>query len=244
MKILLPPSEGKHRPRRGAPVDLSTLGRRELTSARTEVIDALVEFCAAQPERAADQLGVPRSQTDLVVLNTALRSSPTARADHIYTGVLYEALGFASLSPSAKRRAAGRVLITSSVFGLVGPADRIPAYRLSGDASLPGLGSVAGHWRRHLSVQDDLVIDLRSGMYASFFAPGGRVAKVTILQERDGRRSAVSHFNKATKGRLVRALLESGDSPSNPTGLAQAWRDLGWQVERSGDALGVVVTEV
>ncbi|MGK2876470.1 MAG: YaaA family protein [Nocardioides sp.] len=244
MKILLPPSEGKYRPRRGAPLDLSALGRPELTDARTEVIEALVDFCLTEPQRAAGALGVPKSQADLVDLNAALKSSPTARADQIYTGVLYDALGFGTLSPSAKRRARSRVLITSSVFGLVSPSDRIAPYRLSGDASLPGLGSVAAHWRRHLMVEDDLVIDLRSGMYAGFCAPGGRVAAVKVLQERNGTRAVVSHFNKATKGRLVRALLESGASPVDPTRLAQVWRDLGWQVEESGNVLEVIVTEV
>lgn len=248
MKILLPPSEGKSQPRRSAPLDLFGLSHPELSAARAEVIDALVEFCTQQPEQAANDLGVPKTQLDLVDLNARIASSPTARADRIYTGVLYDALGFDTLSAAAKRRATARVLITSSVFGVVSPSDRIPAYRLSGDASLPGLGSIAGHWRRHLTIADDLVIDLRSGMYAGFFTPTGRVASVKVLQERDGRRTVVSHFNKATKGRLVRALLESGANPSSPAGLATVWRDLGWHVEEANDKTGarldVVVTEV
>ena len=32
-------------------------------------------------------------------------SAPTARADAVYTGVLYDALDFATLSPAARRRA-------------------------------------------------------------------------------------------------------------------------------------------
>jgi len=59
----------------------------------------------------------------------------------------------------------------------------------------------------------------------------------------------VSHFNKATKGRLTRALLEHGVAPRTPAALASAWRDLGWTVEqtgagRHGEALDVVVEEV
>lgn len=244
MKILLPPSEGKHQPRRGAPLDLAGLSAPELSTAREQVIDALVDFCSTSPVRAAEALAVPKTQLDLVDLNAELWSNPTARADRIYTGVLYDALDLATLSPAAKRRATSRVLITSSVFGLVSPADRICAYRLSGDATLPGLGTVASHWRKHLDLEDDLVIDLRSGTYAGFFAPTGRVASVRVLQDRGGVRSVVSHFNKATKGLLVRDLLESGATASNPTRLAQLWRDLGWQVEQVGDRLDVVVTEV
>ena len=59
----------------------------------------------------------------------------------------------------------------------------------------------------------------------------------------------VSHFNKATKGRLVRALLERGATPSTPAALADAIRDLGWKVElgdpgRHGQQLDVVVEEL
>ncbi len=41
----------------------------------------------------------------------------------------------------------------------------------------------------------------------------------------------VSHFNKATKGRLTRALLEDGRTPRRPAALADLLRDLGWKVE-------------
>ena len=59
----------------------------------------------------------------------------------------------------------------------------------------------------------------------------------------------VSHFNKATKGRIVRELLESGAAPRNPARLAEALRDLGWTVEvdaagRTGTRLDVVVSEL
>ena len=65
-----------------------------------------------------------------------------------------------TLSPAARRRATARVAVTSSLFGIVRPGDRIPAYRLSGDAVLPGLGTVSGVWREELGPDIDLCIDL------------------------------------------------------------------------------------
>jgi uncharacterized protein len=247
--ILLPPSEGKTAARRGKPLDLGTLSHADtLTSAREQVLDALVELCESDPERAAATLAVPKTQLELVALNAGLRSQPTARADATYTGVLYDALEPATLSSAAKRRASSRVLVTSSLFGVVGPGDRIPAYRLSGDAVLPGLGTVAGHWRQHLGPAletSGLLVDLRSSTYAAFWKPtGARTATVRVLQEQDGRRSVVSHFNKATKGRIVRALLEDGADPRTPERLAEALRDLGWHVEKDGGRLDVVVTQL
>ncbi|HWU22019.1 MAG TPA: peroxide stress protein YaaA, partial [Nocardioides sp.] len=130
MLILLPPSEGKASPRRGAPLDLDSLALPELTPAREKVLEALVALCRDEPARAAEVLGLSAGQADLVEHNAGLRSAPTARADRIYSGVLYDALDVATLSAGAKRRACSRLAVTSSLFGLVRLADRIPPYRL------------------------------------------------------------------------------------------------------------------
>ena len=73
-----------------------------------------------------------------------------------------------------------------------------------------------------------------------------RVATVRVLQQVGERRMVVSHFNKATKGRIVRALLEHGADPRTPAALAGTVRDLGWAVEEHdqgarGTRLDVVV---
>jgi uncharacterized protein len=254
--ILLPPSEGKTPPRRGKPLELEGLSSSSLTPARERVLDALVTLCSGDPAAAAAVLEVPKTQLELVALNASLRSAPTARADAVYAGVLYDALGLATLSAAARRRATSRVRVTSSLFGLVAPTDRIPAYRLSGDTALPGLGTVAGVWREELGpevtrlVGDGLLVDLLSGMYAAFWRPvgapltKGHVATVRVLHDVAGRRQVVSHFNKATKGRIVRALLESGANPRTPARLAGTLRELGWTVEVTDGPKGVVQLDV
>ncbi|WP_121258577.1 peroxide stress protein YaaA [Nocardioides ferulae] len=257
MLILLPPSEGKAEPRRGAPLDLAGLSFPTLTEAREALLDELTALCRDDAEKAAEVLDLGRTQLDLVARNADLRTAPTARADRVYTGVLYDALDVATLSPAAKRRAGSRVAVASALFGLVRPADRIPAYRLSGGTALPAGGPVAGVWREHLgpAVTDalggGLLVDLRSTAYAAFWRPPAelapRVATVRVLHWHDGRRKVVSHFNKATKGRIVRALLEDGRAPRTPAALADALRDLGWLVEvgtatPKGTQLDVVVT--
>lgn len=255
--ILLPPSEGKSTPKRGRALDLGALSAPMLTDTRERIVDALVRL-SHRPD-AAKVLSLGDTQTDLITRNAHLRTAPTARADSVYTGVLYDALGFATLSTGARRRATNRVAITSSVFGIVRPGDRIPAYRLSGDVSLPDLGPVAGLWRECLgpaieeSVGSGLLVDLRSTTYAAFYRPpatdSNRVATVRVLHEVDGVRKVVSHFNKATKGRVVRDLLEHGAHPRTPKALAGALNDLGWHVEigeatARGTQLDVVVREI
>lgn len=103
------------------------------------------------------------------------------------------------------------------------------------------------------AARDGLVVDLRSGLYAPFWRPGKadspRVATVRVLHEVDGQRKVVSHFNKATKGRLVRDVLQEGATPRTPARFAELLGDLGWKVEvetSSGKPtqLDVVVTDL
>jgi cytoplasmic iron level regulating protein YaaA (DUF328/UPF0246 family) len=257
--ILLPPSEGKATPARGGRLDLERLSFPTLTLPRTQVHDALVQLCRTDPGRAAEVLGLGPTQAEEVRRNADLLDAPTARADSIYTGVLYESLALATLDAAARRRATRSLVVTSSVFGLVRPTDRIPSYRLAGGVNLPGLGVVSGHWRGVLDpvVRDaagnGLVVDLRSTTYAAFWRPdpalSGRVATVRVLQQVGSQRKVVSHFNKATKGRLVRALLEQGSAPRTPADLAEEIAALGWRVEvndptRTGQQLDVIVDEV
>ena len=256
MLILLPPSEGKTAPRRGAALDLGRLDFPQLEEPRAELLDALTTLCSGEPEKAAEVLGLGPTQLGEVHRDAGLRTAPTARADHVYSGVLYEALDLPSLPGAAKRRATARLLVTSGLFGLVRPDDRIPAYRLSGQVALPGIGPVARFWGTRLApvveeaAGDGLVLDLRSSAYTPFWRPtkaqSDRVVTVRVLHESGGQRKVVSHFNKATKGRLVRDLLLDGTAPRRPAQLLEALRDLGWHAEEAGSptSVDVVVGEL
>ena len=260
MLILLPPSEGKAAPRRGRPLDLASLSFPVLHQARAEVLHALTSLCAEAPADAVGVLGLGPTQADEVARNAALSIAPAARADRVYTGVLYEALDVGSLDTAAKRRATARLAIVSGLFGLLRPSDHVPAYRLSGQVSLPAVGPVARLWGRHLdpavaeAAGDGLVVDLRSTAYTPFWRPARAVAERTVtlrvLHEVDGRRKVVSHFNKATKGRIVRDLLTDGAAPRRPGQLADLLADLGWKVDAPASAPGrpatldVVVSEL
>ena len=104
----------------------------------------------------------------------------------------------------------------------------------------------------------DVVLDLRSGAYAATWTPRGALAErtltVRVLHERtvDGTptRSVVSHFNKATKGRLVRDLLLADARPRTADALVGALRELKYTVEEAPRATGrprqvdLVVTEL
>jgi hypothetical protein len=235
--ILLPPSEGKaDAPRRGQAVDLGRLSVPELAEERRAVLEDLVKLSADRAAALAT-LGLTAGQAGEVERNARLESAPAVAAGKVYTGVLYDALDLNSLDAAAKRRAGRQLLIFSGLWGVVGVGDRIPPYRCSIGVRLPSTGPLAAHWKRALRAPldevagDGLVLDLRSSAYAGMWAPRNAV---TVRVLHGGK--VVSHFNKATKGRIVRALLTSGAQPRNAVRLTETLRALGYRVEepRSG----------
>jgi cytoplasmic iron level regulating protein YaaA (DUF328/UPF0246 family) len=208
--VLLPPSEGKADGGKGPPLDLERLSHPALTSARGRLVTAVESAARRDPAALQTALGCPEGEVEK---NAALTTAPTLPSLRRYTGVVYEALSYSTLSPGGRRRANGSLRVASALFGLLAPIDRIPAYRLSGGTSLPGVGSLAAVWRAVLEAElaehRGLVVDLRSGAYAAL-ARAPHAVEVRVLRDVGGRRTVVSHDNKWTKGRLARALCEQG----------------------------------
>ncbi|CAL9435646.1 hypothetical protein SUDANB108_02139 [Streptomyces sp. enrichment culture] len=259
MLVLLPPSEGKASSGRGAPLKPESLSLPGLAAAREAVLTELVELCSGDEDKAREVLGLSEGLRGEVAKNAGLRTAGARPAGEIYTGVLYDALGLATLDPAAKRRAARSLLVFSGLWGAVRVTDRIPSYRCSMGVRLPGLGALGAHWRAPMAsvlpeaAGDGLVLDLRSAAYAAAWKPKGAVAErtATVRVLHAPTRKVVSHFNKATKGRIVRSLLTDGAAPRSPAELVEALRDLGYAVEagapaKAGQAraLDVLVDEV
>ncbi|MFF4225425.1 peroxide stress protein YaaA [Streptomyces abikoensis] len=266
MLVLLPPSEGKATGGTGPALDTGKLSLPGLTAARETVLAELVDLCTGDQDKAADILGLSPGLRGEIAKNAALRTSGTRPAGEIYTGVLYDALGLATLTAPARRAAERSLLVFSGLWGAVRITDPIPSYRCSMGVKLPGLGALGAHWRAPMAdvlpeaAGDGLVLDLRSAAYATAWKPKGelaeRTATVRVLHSKTvggvEKRTVVSHFNKATKGRLVREVLTAGLDPATPADLATALRELGYVVE--GDdapvkrgkpqALDVIVTEL
>ncbi|WP_147917041.1 YaaA family protein [Ruania zhangjianzhongii] len=236
MLILLPPSEGKTAPARGRPVDLAALTRPDLTTARSQVLDALQQV-SARPDAPA-LLGVGASLSEEVARNTALRQAHAAPAAKVYTGVLYAAADLAELTGTARRRANTSVRIVSALWGVLSPADKVPAYRLSMGTSLPGTGPLARHWSRALGDQltgpgratdTEVIIDCRSAAYLAAWKPpaGTPWLTVRVVAETDGVRTVVSHHAKHTRGLLTHHLLtRPGSPPRTISAVVAATREL------------------
>ena len=237
----------------------ASLSFPQFDPARSKVLKALMTMCAKDPRGAAKVLGLGPTQQDEVRLNSLLTKAPAGPAIEVYTGVLYEALDAPSMTSAQRRRLDQRVVIASARFGFLRPSDLIPAYRLSGDATLPKIGALALYWRELLSsaldTEPGVILDLRSGTYVALGpippAAAQRAVVGRVLLERSGKRSVVSHHNKATKGRLVRALVQSGSVPKSINALIAAITEVGFhceliepaKVERAA-TLDIIVREI
>lgn len=223
--ILLPPSQGQTAPPRGRPYRLTSFP--DLHDTREAVLDSLIGLCQGDPGKARATLGISPGQLSELTRNAGLRSAPATAAGNVYTGVLYEALDAATLDPAAVRRLHRHVVVFSALWGMVRLDDRIPAYRCPAGINLPGVGPLAALWRKRIPPLTEgrgLVIDMRSGPYAAM----AKVNGVTIKVMHEGK--VVSHFNKATKGRIVRQLLACGAVPRSRAELASTLRELGHPV--------------
>jgi cytoplasmic iron level regulating protein YaaA (DUF328/UPF0246 family) len=236
--VLLPPSETKAPSGSGGHLNLGLLRFPGLTADREAVIGALTALCTDRPA-ARRVLSVAATKDPEIAATAELRHSPTLPALARYTGVLYDALDVATLPPAARARANRQVLITSALFGLVAGDDPIPAYRLSAGSLLPGIGGLPAFWRPRLAITvselDRPLVDLRSSAYAGFAPIKDAIVPRVVTEGPTGQRSVVSHFNKATKGLLARALMLTRADIVDTAGVLRVARRAGLRAERTGE---------
>ncbi|MCU1511155.1 MAG: peroxide stress protein YaaA [Arthrobacter sp.] len=228
MLILLPPSEGKTPAVGGDAVDWASLSFPGLNSYRAKVLEALGTVSAHKDALAL--LGVGASLRADVERNTRLHAEPAAPAHQVYSGVLYDALGYDSLTAVQRKKAEASVLVVSALWGAIRFGDRVPAYRLSMGTALPDVGRLASFWKPQLTeallaaAEGELLVDCRSSTYAAAWTPPApQTVAVNVFSEVGGVRKVVSHFAKHTRGELARHLLtRRGKAPATPVQLQKA----------------------
>ncbi|HVV29278.1 MAG TPA: peroxide stress protein YaaA [Mycobacteriales bacterium] len=227
--MLLPPSEGKAGNGNGPPYDPGSGTFGSLAAARIAVRQALWH----RDFDAAGQLGVQGvALVAARATNGALERCPTMPALRRYTGVLYDALDYRGAPAALRRRLDAQLIIVSGLLGLVRGGDPVPDYKLPIGARVPGLGRLGSFWKPHLAgalepcTARRVVWDLLPVAHAAA-APVRRTRahwRVRVLREQGGRRSTVSHDNKAVKGALARVLV--AERIVHPKELA-GWRGPG-----------------
>ncbi|ALG12964.1 peroxide stress protein YaaA [Kibdelosporangium phytohabitans] len=245
MLVLLPPSETKAEGGDGPSLDLSALSFPELEPVREKLVSAVADLAGDVPASLA-ALGLSERQSGEVARNAAVRTSPTMPALSRYTGVLYDALDVKGMKPAERKRAAGRLAVASALFGLVRADDLVPAYRLSASSTIPGAGPLGALWRPVLEPVlaglGGLVVDMRSGPYAGLARIPGAVTVRVVSEQSGGRRLAVTHFNKAHKGKLARALACAPGEPDTLRKMTTVAAKADLRLEQTGpNALELVI---
>jgi len=243
MLLLLPPSETKRDGGSAAALTLESLSFPSLLGPRTVALQAM-ELLSADAARAARALKLSATAAPPELKrNRELHISATRPTIERYTGVLFDALDVASLSPAARRRASSHLVVHSALFGLLRADDLIPAYRLSCDSQLPDL-PLKALWRDPISAvladQSTVIVDLRSAGYAALgpLPPSPRAVGVSVVAiGDDGVARALNHFNKKGKGEWVRELLLAGPLPKSIDALCRRSVELGWPLRQSGERM-------
>ena len=237
MRIVLPPSETKTPggfP--GSRLDWSGLVlAHRLTDTRRQIAGDLVELCRDM-DGAKKALGLGVTGDTWVEANREVLTTPVMPALERYTGVLFDALDVATMNPDARERAHTTIWLFSALFGPLRATDLIPRYRLSFDSRLPGL-ALKARWQPQAEAiwSGQFTVDLRSEGYRALAPlPQGSGVFVKVVKDLRGK-AAVGHANKATKGRLVRDIVESGVEMATANELVAWLSSRGWDCAASPD---------
>ena len=134
----------------------------------------------------------------------------------VYAGVLYQALGWATLSPAAKKRGELAVAIISAKYAVVRPSQKIESYKQKIDNAAmrqPVAAALDG-------AESQLIIDCRSSTYKSVWrAPVDITVEIRVSTVVDGVRTVITHMSKKTRGEIARWLLQSRSLPTSPEDL-------------------------
>jgi cytoplasmic iron level regulating protein YaaA (DUF328/UPF0246 family) len=216
--LLLPPSEGKADggSRRRSPwtPEAGAFGV-PLGDRRGAVVDALLAAHGGDEKL----LGVRgehllRAQS----ANSSLIGAATLPAWQRYTGVVWDHLDAATLTPAARKQ----IVVVSGLLGLVRGDDPVPDYRLKMGANLTPLGKLSTWWRESLTAELErvarrrLVVDLLPQEHRAALVLDGLEGVSLTLVDPTGKPGG--HFAKAAKGELARAILTDG------IGVIESWR--------------------
>lgn len=237
MIVLLPPSETK---RDGGDEDShlhwSRLSFPALSEPRKSVADQLRQL-VVDSEAARRALSLSIRQQYEIERNRRLELAPVLPALERYTGVLFDGLDVISMSMAERSFAAESMVVHSALFGLISVGDLIPAYRLSHNSRLPNL-TLRSHWRpaigEVLAGVAGLQLDLRSEAYAQLGATSSNGVYVRVVTDEvgNGKRVALSHFNKKSKGIFSRALISAGIHHPTAESLMEWAAGAGFRLER------------
>lgn len=174
---------------------------------RSEILTTYNAIVKSGDMEAIKALFGIKKESDILPYIGDLFNAPLMKAIERYSGVAYDYLDYASLSPEAKTYLQQQVIIFSNLYGPVRGGDRIANYKVKQGNSI---GEIAPDrfYRERFSYQLDLllmeheILDLRAGYYDKFYKTKQPYTTLKFLKEG----KSVSHWAKAYRGLVLREL--------------------------------------
>ncbi len=211
MKILLAPSETKQSGG-DEPFDPDRLLFASLTLIRRQLIDRYTDILA-RGDRAVLSRMFGLKKPDEIERHAAhaILGAPAMPAIQRYTGVAFDHLDYPTLSDNAKDYLHHHLILHSNLFGFLRADDLIPEYRLKqgepvGDLYPEQIYREHGTPLLEAYIGDEDLLDLRAMFYERVYKPD---RPYTVLKFLKGNK-VVSHWAKAYRGLVVRAIAEAG----------------------------------
>ena len=155
----------------------------------------------------------------LILLPPSEKKSPTpGLAIEVYTGVLYAALGWSTLTKAQQKLGQSWIAIISAKYGAVRPMDLIEPYKekINNELMRPIVGATLN------SISTELIIDCRSSTYQTVWqAPIEKTIEIKVFTTVDGHKKVITHMSKKTRGEVTRHILLTGHEIKTPQELQE-----------------------
>lgn len=166
-----------------------------------------------------------------------------------YTGIVYKRIQPQDFTPEDFQYAQNHLRITSFLYGLLRPLDRIKNYRMEGDVKLPERGGISmfDYWKpiltdvfiKAIKAQGGILINLASGEMKDLFDWKRIEQEIRVITPefqvwKKGKFTTVVVYAKMCRGEMTRFIIKNRiENPEDLKGFN--WEGFGFDAERSTD---------
>ena len=141
------------------------------------------------------------------------KSADPGAAIQVYTGVLYAALGWNTLSKAQQKLGQSSIMIISAKYGALRPLDPIEPYKekIDNKEMTPKVAAVLNQ------NTSELIIDCRSSTYQTVWqSPIEITVEIKVFTTVEGQKKVITHMSKKARGEVTRLLLQTENEITNP----------------------------
>jgi cytoplasmic iron level regulating protein YaaA (DUF328/UPF0246 family) len=155
----------------------------------------------------------------LILLPPSEKKSPNpGPAVQVYTGVLYAALGWSTLTAAQTKLAQSSLAIISAKYGVLRPMDPIAPYK----EKINNKKMAAQVAQALDGAETELIIDCRSSTYQTVWqSPIEKTVEIKVFTKVDGEKKVITHMSKKTRGEVTRHILLTGIEIKTPQQLQE-----------------------